>query len=154
MTLQKKTALFKVLIKICFETEWFIASVAGEKLALVVGLHVSSQVGSIGKLFPAVSTAERLLTGVRPHVSLQQPRPGESLAAHITLVTEAVCENMHGKGGSADIFLVTNMAGLGGLSIQLVVSLLVPGQVGACGKIFATLLALILFLVRILWPPV
>ena len=150
MALQDETALFKVLFKIRFETEGFIASIAGEQLALVVSLHVSSQVGPVGKLFPAVSTAERLLSGVRPHVSLQQPWPGKSLAAHITLVAEAVCEDMHRKGGSADIFLVTNMAGLGGLSIQLVVSLLVPGQVGAGGKIFATLLALILFLVRIL----
>ena len=36
-----------------------------------------------------------LFAGVRSHVSLQQPGPGESLAAHITLVTEIVGENVH-----------------------------------------------------------
>jgi hypothetical protein len=76
-----------------------------EHLALVC-FHVSSQVGSVGKLLSAMSTAEGLFSGVRSHVSLQQPGPGESLAAHITLVTEIVCKDVHRQGWRAHIQLV------------------------------------------------
>jgi hypothetical protein len=97
-----------------------------EHLALVC-FHVCSQVGSVGKLLSAMSTAERLFSGVRSHVSLQQPGPGESLTAHITLVAEAVCENVHRQGWRAHIHLLTHRTGLGRLRTQRLVGLSMPG---------------------------
>jgi hypothetical protein len=84
-----------VLGQVGLEAEGFIASSAGEQLVLVVSLHVCSQIGPVGKLLPAMSTAKWFLPCMRSHVSLQQPGPGECLPAHITLVTEIVGENVH-----------------------------------------------------------
>ena len=36
----------------------------------VMGLHVSSQVGSVSKLFPTMSAAVGFLSGVRSHMAL------------------------------------------------------------------------------------
>ena len=99
-----------------------------EHLALVC-FHVCSQVGPVGKLLTAMSTAERLFAGVRSHVSLQQPGPGESLTAHITLVAEAVGEDMHGEGVGACVRLAADGAALGCPARQLHVKLLVARQV-------------------------
>ena len=115
-----------------------------------MGLHVSSQIGPVRKPLPAVGTGIRFLPRVRPHVTLQQPRPGESLSAHNTLVGRGVGENVHGEGGSADIGLIANMAWSGSLSVELIVRLLVPGQVGVGGKKLATFQTLILSLVCML----
>ena len=57
---------------------------------LVVGLHVSSQVGSVCKLLSALRTSEGFLSRVRSHVSLQQPGSGESFVADITFMREVV----------------------------------------------------------------
>ncbi len=97
-----------------------------ENLALVC-FHVCSEVGPVGKLLSAMSTAERLFAGVRSHVSLQQPGPGESLAAHITLVAEIVSQDVHRQGWSAHVHLLAHRTGLGRLSSQLLVGLSMPG---------------------------
>ena len=83
-------------------------------------------------------------------MSLQEPGPGESFAAHIALVAEAVGENVHGQGGRAHVHLPAHRASLGVLGGQAFVSLLVAGQVGAGGKVFAALCALELVAERIL----
>lgn len=63
---------------------------AGVLLGLVVGLHVSSEVGSVCKLLSALRTSEGFLSRVRSHVSLQQPGSGESFVADITFMREVV----------------------------------------------------------------
>ena len=83
-------------------------------------------------------------------MSLQQPGPGEAFAAHITLVAEVVGENVHGQGGRAHVHLLADGARLGVLGSQGFMGLLVPGQVGAGGKVFAALCALELVAERIL----
>ena len=80
------------------QAEGFIAPFTWEQLALVVGLHVGPQVGSVRKFLPTVGTAKWFLPCVGPHVALQQPGSGESLATHVTLVAEAVGEDVHGEG--------------------------------------------------------
>ena len=90
---------------------------------------VCSQVGPVGKLFPTTGATVRFLPRVRSHVSLQQPGPGKTLAAHITLVTEAVGEDMHGEGVGAGVRLAADGAGLGCPARQLHVKLLVARQV-------------------------
>ena len=107
-----------------------------------MGLHVGPQVRSVSELFSTVSTAERPLPSVRPHVALQQPESGEPFAAHFTLVTEAVRQDVHGQGGKADVLFVADVTGFG--LTGTVVSLSVSREVGAGGEMFTTLLALVL----------
>ena len=63
-----------------------------------------------------MSTPVRLLSGVRPHVTLEQPGPGESFVADLTLVAEAVGEDVHLQGGGGHILLVADVATLGIIS--------------------------------------
>lgn len=60
-----------------------------------VGLEVGAEVGSVRERPPAVLAGERLLPGVSPHVSLQQPRPRKRLPAHGTLARQRVSPNVH-----------------------------------------------------------
>ena len=107
-----------------------------------MGLHVGPEIGPISKLLATVSTPERFLSRVTSHVPLQEPWTGEPLATDLALVSEGVGEHMHGQGWHAHVQLVADVASLGSLWRQLPVGLLVPGQVGAGGKVLATLQAL------------
>jgi len=78
-----------------------------------MGLHVSTKIGPVSKRFATVSTSVGFVPGVGPHVSLQQPGPGESFATNLALVAEVVCEDVHGEGRHADVHLVTDRALLG-----------------------------------------
>ena len=60
-----------------------------------MGLHVSSEVGSVSKLLATMSTPVWLLSGVRPHVTLQQPGTRKCFATHVTLVTQVMGEDVH-----------------------------------------------------------
>ena len=59
-----------------------------------------------------MSTPVRLLSGVRPHVTLEQPGPRESLVTDLTLVVVGVCQHVHVEGGGGHIVLVADVAGL------------------------------------------
>lgn len=61
-------------------------------------------------------------------VALEQPGPGEGLAAHLTDAGQRVGADMHLEGTQAGILLVTVPAGEGAPSGQLAVQLLVSGQ--------------------------
>lgn len=98
-----------------------------------MGLHVRPQVGAVGKGLPAVRAAEGLLPGVRAHVSLQQPRPAEGLAAHGALVFEVVGQQVHGQRRHGDVRFATRRALARQLAIQAAVRLLVPAEVGGGG---------------------
>ena len=91
-----------------------------------------------------MSTTVRFLSGVRPHVTLQQPGTGEGFATHIALVLVGVGQHVHVEGGHTDVHLVTDVAGLGVLLAHGQVGLLVSAEVGAGGKVFATLLTSVL----------
>lgn len=58
-------------------------------------LQVRPQVRSVGKRAVAVGALERALAGVRPQVPLQQPRPGERLAALRTTAGQRVSPDVH-----------------------------------------------------------
>ena len=107
-----------------------------------MGLHVGPEIGPISKLLATVSTPERFLSRVTSHVPLQEPWTGEALSTDLALVSEGVGEHMHGQGWHAHVQLVADVASLGSLWRELPVGLLVPGQVGAGGKVLATLQAL------------
>ena len=59
-----------------------------------------------------MSAAVRLLSGVRPHVTLEQPGPGEGFSTNIALVAEVVGQDVHLQGGGGHVLLMTNVAGL------------------------------------------
>ena len=94
---------------------------------LLVCLHVSPQVGSVSKFFPAVSASIGLLPRVGPHVPLEQPRPRESFSADVALVTEVVSHDVHLEGWGAHVELVAIRTGFGVLCGEHFVRLLVPG---------------------------
>lgn len=58
-------------------------------------LEVRPQVGPVGESPVTVLTREGFLAGVRPDMSLQQPRPTERLAAQLALAGESVGSDVH-----------------------------------------------------------
>ncbi len=60
-------------------------------------LHVSAQIGSIGERSSANVTLERFLARVRAHMTLQQPRTTETLAADFALARQRVRSDVHLK---------------------------------------------------------
>ena len=65
---------------------------------MFMNLLVGPKVGLVCEFLSTLGTAKWFLPGVGPHVPLQQPGSGESLATHIALVAEAVGEDVHGEG--------------------------------------------------------
>ena len=49
----------------------------------------------VSKGFPTMSAAVGFISGVRSHMSLEQPGTTESLPADLTLVVEVVSEDVH-----------------------------------------------------------
>ena len=139
-----QTASVEVLGQVGLDCEALATSGALVFLGAGVCLHVSPQVGPVGKLLAAVGASVGLLSCVRPHMTLEEPGPRESLAAHVTLVAEVVGEDVHGQGRHADIHLVADVAGLGILRAESLVGLLVAGEVGAGGVRFSALCTLVL----------
>lgn len=84
---------------------------------------------------------EGLLTRVRAHVTLQEPRAAEGLAAHVTLVLEVVGEDVHGQRWHGHIHFVTGGTLAGHLAVQAAVRLLVSAEVGGCGVRLPALVA-------------
>ena len=126
---------------VCTKFKEIRNSVLNALLPVLVHLHVGSQVGSVRELLTTVGTAVGFLSCVRSHVSLQQPGTTEGFPAHLALVGKVVCEDVHLEGGGADVHLVADVAGLGRLRGELLVGLLVSGEIGAGGEVLAALLA-------------
>lgn len=124
---------FVVFVEVGLEGEGLVALLATVVLERRVGLHVGTQVGAVSKGLPAVGTPKGLLPGVRAHVSLQQPRPAEGLAAHGTLVFEVVGQQVHRQRRHGDVGLAARRALARQLAIQAAVRLLVPAEVGGGG---------------------
>lgn len=102
---------------------------------------MGAQVRPVGKRFTTVRTPERLLARVRAHVALQQPWPAERFAAHVALVLEVVCQQVHGHRRHGNVDFPTCGALLGHFAVYAPVRLLVPAQVGGRGIGFAALAA-------------
>ena len=130
-----------MLVQVALQGKGLVAPIAVEVLESRVGLHVSSQVGTVSKGFATVCAAIRFVSGVTSHVALQQPRPGESFSTDITLVVEVVGEHMHAEGRHADVHLVADVALLGVLRVEGAVCLPVAGQVAGSSVVLSTLRA-------------
>ena len=82
-------------------------------------------------------TGEWFLAGVRPNVTLQEPRAGESLAAQKTLAGQCVRADVHLEGTQRDVDLLAVFAAKGFLVGGLLsdaVKFLVFGQ-SAVGRV-------------------
>lgn len=119
-----------------------------------MGLHVGSQVGSVGKGLLADHAAVRFVSRVRTHVALQQPGPRKGLATELTLMVQVVSENVHGKGGHADVHLVTDVALLGIVAVETPVRLPVSRKVAASRIMFSTVTACVLWFLASLLQPI
>ena len=139
-----------MLVQVGLEGKCLVASRALKILGWRVGLHVCPQVGPVGKGLAAHGARVRFVAGVGAQVALEQPGPREGLPAHVALVVEVVCEDVHGEGRHGDIHLATDVALLGIGGVKAPVGLLVPREVGAGGVVLSALGAHVLVL-AVLW---
>lgn len=75
-----------------------------------VGLQMRAQIGTVGERPSAVLARERLLAGVRPDVSLQQPRPRKRLSAQLALARQGVSADVHFEGAQRHVRLLAVLA--------------------------------------------
>ena len=108
--------------------EGFLAAGAAVLLVLEVGLEVGSEVGLVSEGALALGTGEGFLPRVRPEVTLEQPGPGEGLAALLALAGQGVGPDVHLEGAGGVVALATIFTS--GLSLDLIrtVKLLVLGE--------------------------
>ena len=102
-----------MLVEVRLEPEGLVALGADVGLLRVVRLLVGPQVGPVGKGLITNLAGEGLLAGVGPDVALEQPGPGEALAAVRTTAALVVGADVLGVGGHGDVDLVTVRALLG-----------------------------------------
>ena len=119
-----------------------------------MGLHVGSQVWSVSEAFLTDHATVWFVTRVGPHVPLQQPGPRKGLATELTLMVQVVSENVHGKGGHADVHLVTDVALLGIVAVETPVRLPVSRKVAASRIMFSTVTACVLWFLASLLQPI
>lgn len=79
-----------MFVEVGLECERLSASLARVEFEGRMRLHVGAQVRPVGERFAAVRATERLFTGVRPQMTLKQPRTRERLVADGTTVLEVV----------------------------------------------------------------
>ena len=108
--------------------EGFLAAGAAVLLVLEVGLEVGAEVGLVSEGALALGTGEGFLPRVRPEVTLEQPGPGEGLAALLALAGQGVGPDVHLEGAGGVVALATIFTS--GLSLDLIrtVKLLVLGE--------------------------
>lgn len=134
-----ETGRLVVLAQIRLQCKTLMTALAVEIFESRVGLHVSSEVGSVREGFSTVSTTVGFVAGVAAHVALQKPRPRESLPTNIALVVEVVSEDVHAEGRHRDVHLGADVALLGIVGVEGPVGLPVPRQVGGGGVMLPTL---------------
>lgn len=108
-----------------------------------MGLHVRPQIRAVGERARTNVALERFFARVRPHVSLQQPRPAEALAAYLTLARERVRPYVHFERAQRRVRLLAILAREMLLYLRAAVKLLVLGQTAECGIALAAPIALV-----------
>ena len=110
-----------MLRQIGLESKLLEAAQTRERLHFRVGLHVSPQVALVGKSLRALVARERLLSGVRPDVALQQPGPREGFPAEgaPAALDRCVGSHVHRQGGRRVALLHAMVACLWGLQLHL-----------------------------------
>ena len=94
-------------------------------LDVAVCLHMGPQVRPIGESSRANLTFERLFAGVRAHMTLQQPRSAETLAADLAFARQRVRPDVHFERTKRVVSLVAVFARELLLNLSAAVELLV-----------------------------
>lgn len=102
-----------------------------------VSLEVSPEIRPVREGAVAVLTRERLLAGVRPDMTLQEPRAGEGLPAELALAGKRVRPDVHLQSTQGEVDLLAVLAAErllgGGVLVGSAVELLVLGEPGVGG---------------------
>lgn len=93
-----------------------------------MGLQVGAQIRTVSKGPVAMCTGKGLFTSVRSDVALQQPGPGEGLAAHLADTGQRVAPDVHLESPQAHILLLAVLAAEGFPGLSIAVQLLVLGE--------------------------
>lgn len=128
-----------VFVQIGLEREGFSAAGTRVGLRVRVRLDVRSQVRLVRKRLLADVTLERLLTCVRPDVTLEQPRAREALAAGRTLAALVVRAHVHRVRRHRDVHLGAVRATAGLLVLERSMCLPMPGQIRRSRVLLSTL---------------
>ena len=117
-----------MLVQVRLECKSLVAPLARVGLGGGVRLDVGAEVGLVSKGALALGTGEGFLPRVRPEVTLEQPGPGEGLAALLALAGQGVGPDVHLEGAGGVVALATIFTS--GLSLDLIrtVKLLVLGE--------------------------
>ena len=137
------TATGRVLVEQRHAREGLEALGALVLLDVAVRLHVSAQVGAVGKGARANLAPKRLLARVRAHVALEQPRSTEALAAYLALARQRVRANVHLERTERCVHLVAVLAREVLEHLGAAVELLVLGEAAECRVALAAAVALI-----------
>ena len=132
-----------MFVQVGLQRERLVAPLARVQLKGRVRLHVRAQVRPVCERLPAVGASEGFLAGMRPQVTLEQPRTREGLGADGARVLEIVRQDVHRKGRHADVDLVAVRALLRLLAVEAAMGLLVTGEVRRRGVVLAALTALV-----------
>lgn len=110
-----------MLGQIRLESELLEAAQARERFHLRMRLDVCSEVALVSKRLGALVARERLLSSVGPDVALQQPGPGEGLAAERApaALDWGVGSHVHRQGSWRVALLHAMVARLRGLQLHL-----------------------------------
>lgn len=130
-----------VFVEVRLESETLVADGAPKTLGRRVRLHVGAQVRSVSERLEALVARVRLLSRVRPDVTLQQPRSRERLRAYGTYVLPPVRQQMHRQRRHRHVRLAARRATLGAARLDGTMRLLVARQVRRCGVVSVALVA-------------
>ena len=132
----------RVLVEQAHPGEGLAASRAAVLLVLQVGLEVGPQVGFVCKVPGAVVAGEGFLPGVGPHVTLEQPRTGEGLAALRALAGQGVRPDVHLQCGLGGVVLAAVLTRELLLDLVGAVQLLMLQEPGLRGEALLAFVAL------------
>ena len=137
-----EAAGLRVLVEQAHPGEGLAASRAAVLLVLQVGLEVGPQVGFVCKVPGAVVAGEGFLPGVGPHVTLEQPRTGEGLAALRALAGQGVGPDVHLQRGLGGVVLAAVLTRELLLDLVGAVQLLMLQEPGLRGEALLAFVAL------------
>ena len=146
-----EAAGLRVLVEQAHPGEGLAASWAAVLLVLQVGLEVGPKVGFVCKVPGAVVAGEGFLPGVGPHVTLEQPRPGEGLAALRALAGQGVRPDVHLQCGLGGVVLAAVLTRELLLDLVGAVQLLMFQESGLCGEALLAFVAVICFYRLLNW---
>ena len=130
-----------MFVQVRLEGETLVADGAPKALDRRVRLHVGAKVRPVGERLEALVARVRLLSRVRPDVTLQQPRSRERLRAYGAHMLAPMRQQVHRQRRLRHVSLAARRARLGAARLDGAMRLLVARQVRRCGVVSAAFVA-------------